>query len=1125
MYKRILFTIMMLCVGVGFANAQTSRIPYAVLDEGTLTFYYDWDMSNRQGTKFEIDKTNPEPVWKTNESVPSITKVKFDDSFYNFLPKSTASWFSELTNLTEVEDPWYLNTTETENMSSMFAGCINLKSLYVGALFTSAVKNVSAMFNSCSSLETLDGIDANTVDVSNVVDMTGMFAGCTSLKSLDLGKFQTVNVVNMADMFFNCSSLEELDVYGFFNTQSVTNMGGMFEFCSSLTSLDLSTFSTAQVTNMSFMFYGCSQLTSLNLNGFDTSLVRNMRNMFYDCSSLTSLDLSSFRTGSVTNMSHMFRGCSSLTSLNLSSFNTAQVTDMNFMFCDCSSLTSLNLSTFNTAQVTNMMFMFDGCKNLGNIVVGKSWNTSNVESSGYMFHNCNNLVGGAGTIYDAECEDKTYAHVDEGTENPGYLSYEAYAVYDNDNNTLTFWYNDEKAIWPETNVYEISEDSPAWYGLPITRVTFTSSFANTRPKSNFHWFFELSGLTEIEGIENLNTSCSTNMSGMFRGCSSLTSLDLSNFDTSSVTDMSYMFNGCTSLTSLNLNGFETSLVRNMIYMFYDCSSLTSLDLSSFITGNVTSMLGMFSECTSLTSLKMNFSTDNVEDMSLMFYGCSSLTSLDLSSFNTSKVTDMMSMFNGCNSLTSLNLNGFETSLVRNMSGMFYDCRSLTSLDLSSFDTSNVTVMYSMFFECNSLTSLDVSNFNTSKVTNMNSMFSKCNSLTSLNLSNFRTGSVTNMGNMFGGCSKLTTLNQAFSTQEVTEMSFMFNGCSSLTSLDLTGFNTAQVTDMSWMFGGCEKLTTILVSASNEDATFWDTSSVTSSDGMFNDCSKLKGYQGTAYDSSHEDVAYARIDGGTSNPGYLSVISYGIRVNGKIVDIVNKNDVLGDGKVTFDGAGTLTLNGANLTSMSVTSTATTADDGWVHIVVNGECSLTALATGALPLYKNTVMEGTGSLAITQGNNTTKPGYGIRMYASSDLTVKDIDLTIRAGKQGILGYKTGNAKVKYFSDIRFENANCHITIYGNNQISDSPGSIIDANSITLKGCAMTTGTIVTGTNGQQSVTALEMIIERTAPVVTAIENARDVQPFDASAPLYNLQGQRVSHPVKGHIYTQKGRKYRF
>ena len=105
MYKRILFTIMMLCVGVGFANAQTSRIPYAVLDEGTLTFYYDWDMSNRQGTKFEIDKTNPEPVWKTNESVPSITKVKFDDSFSNFLPKSTASWFSELTNLTEVEDP------------------------------------------------------------------------------------------------------------------------------------------------------------------------------------------------------------------------------------------------------------------------------------------------------------------------------------------------------------------------------------------------------------------------------------------------------------------------------------------------------------------------------------------------------------------------------------------------------------------------------------------------------------------------------------------------------------------------------------------------------------------------------------------------------------------------------------------------------------------------------------------------------------------------------------------------------------------------------------------------------------------------------------------------------------
>ena len=33
------------------------------------------------------------------------------------------------------------------------------------------------------------------------------------------------------------------------------------------------------------------------------------------------------------------------------------------------------------------------------------------------------------------------------------------------------------------------------------------------------------------------------------------------------------------------------------------------------------------------------------------------------------------------------------------------------------------------------------------------------------------------------------------------------------------------------------------------------------------------------------------------------------------------------------------------------------------------------------------------------------------------------------------------------------------------------------------------------------------------------------IDSSLPLYNLQGQRVSYPVKGQIYIQNGRKVKF
>ena len=74
----------------------------------------------------------------------------------------------------------------------------------------------------------------------------------------------------------------------------------------------------------------------------------------------------------------------------------------------------------------------------------------------------------------------------------------------------------------------------------------------------------------------------------------------------------------------------------MIGMFYGCSSLLSLDLSNFNTQNVASMEGMFFNCSSLSSDLSNFNTQNVKSMIYMFYSCSLLTSLDLSNFNTQK---------------------------------------------------------------------------------------------------------------------------------------------------------------------------------------------------------------------------------------------------------------------------------------------------------------------------------------------------------------------------------------------------------------------------------------------------------------------------------------------------------
>ena len=70
-------------------------------------------------------------------------------------------------------------------------------------------------------------------------------------------------------------------------------------------------------------------------------------------------------------------------------------------------------------------------------------------------------------------------------------------------------------------------------------------------------FRNMTNLTEIQGLNNLDTSKSTTMRCMFLDCKSLTSLDVSNFNTANVTDMISMFNGCSNLTSIDLSMFDT----------------------------------------------------------------------------------------------------------------------------------------------------------------------------------------------------------------------------------------------------------------------------------------------------------------------------------------------------------------------------------------------------------------------------------------------------------------------------------------------------------------------------------------------------------------------------------------
>ena len=385
-------------------------------------------------------------------------------------------------------------------------------------------------------------------------------------------------------------------------------------------------FSTYTPTSLSSFFENLTTLETITgLEYLNTEKVTDMNGMFYNCLKLTSLDVTHFNTAKVTNMRYMFGSCSSLTSLDVTHFNTAKVTDMGYMFYNCSSLTTIYASSkFVTPLVSKSFNMFYNCKKLKG---EEEWKKGKATGKTYA-----KTAGGY-------FRDKAY-------DNRPWVKYA--------DGTLTFRCGYKKTLGE--NEYELNsgENWPKWftYASKISKVVFEASFANARPTNCYAWFVNFKNLTQIEGIENLNTENVTSMRDMFNGCSSLISLDVTNFNTAKVTDMRYMFYSCSKLTSLDVTKFNTEKVTNMSYMFYNCKALTSLDVT-------------------------NFNSENVTNMNWMFYNCSKLTSLDVTNFNTENVTNMSFMFSGCSTLTTIYVNDkFVIDKVTNGSYMFENCTNL-----------------------------------------------------------------------------------------------------------------------------------------------------------------------------------------------------------------------------------------------------------------------------------------------------------------------------------------------------------------------------------------------------------------------------------------------------------------
>lgn len=348
-------------------------------------------------------------------------------------------------------------------------------------------------------------------------------------------------------------------------------------------------------TNSTLTF---KKITSDNLEGLDLSrmaVVYNIDMVQNVCTNYSSIKNivfdESFKTYAPTSLRGFFGGCETLETISgLEYLNTANVEFMDHMFEGCSALTSLDLTNFNTAKVTYMNNMFEGCSALTTIYVSNKFVTDNVSNGSDMFTGCKSLKD-----YSDSKTDHKYANCGtDGYFTPGC----AYAEFDNA--TLTFRYRGVKPA----GAYDLNVESnePGWLtqSANIKKVVFDASFANARPTSCCWWFGNCFYLTEIEGVENLNTQNVTDMRNMFTCCYELTSLDVSNFNTQNVEDMTDMFLGCEKLSLLDLSNFNTANVMGMSSMFSGCSTLQTIFASDkFVTDKVFGGDDMFIDCENL----------------------------------------------------------------------------------------------------------------------------------------------------------------------------------------------------------------------------------------------------------------------------------------------------------------------------------------------------------------------------------------------------------------------------------------------------------------------------------------------------------------------------------------------
>lgn len=290
-------------------------------------------------------------------------------------------------------------------------------------------------------------------------------------------------------------------------------------------------------------------------------------------------------------------------------------------------------------------------------------------------------------------------------------------------------------------------------------------------------------------------------------------------------DASYMFADLPQLTDISgLETLDTSNVKSMDYMFRNAKVITDYSaISSWDVSNVESMVATFANNYALLNLNAfeKWDVSKVTTMEMLFYFDKSMKDMSgIKNWNVSNVTNMQLLFSSCTDLEVIDLSKWETKSLTNLNSTFgmwgedkhpiYTAKLKKIIISEKFDTSNVTEMIETFANLTILEDYTfLKYFDTSKVTTMKQLF-QCNyNLKDLSvIKDWDVSNVTSLLDTFSFCKSLESLKglEKWDVSNVTNMSRTFLSDSKLTDISsISKWNVSKVTEVDYMFGECYAL--------------------------------------------------------------------------------------------------------------------------------------------------------------------------------------------------------------------------------------------------------------------------------------------------------------------------------